>query len=38
MNSRRFRMLVVVDNYTRECLALVAETLNVGIGRVLTRI
>ena len=30
-DSRRFRMLAVVDDYTRECLALVADTSISGI-------
>jgi transposase InsO family protein len=25
-DGRRFRVLVIVDNFTRECLALVADT------------
>jgi transposase InsO family protein len=38
--SRRFRILRVVDDYTWECLALVADTSlsGVGVGRELTRL
>ena len=38
--SRRFRILCVVDDYTRECLALVADTSLSGIrvARELTRL
>lgn len=38
--SRRFRILCVVDDYTRECLALVAETSLSGmrVARELTRL
>lgn len=38
--SRRFRILCVVDDYTRECLALVADTSLSGarVGRELTRL
>ena len=38
--SRRFRILCVVDDYTRECLALVADTslLGVRVARELTRL
>jgi len=31
IDSRRFRMLAVVDDYTRECLALVADTSISGV-------
>lgn len=39
-NGRRFRVLTVVDDYTRECLALVADTSLSGerLGRELDRI
>ncbi|ARW18457.1 Insertion element IS407 uncharacterized 31.7 kDa protein (plasmid) [Komagataeibacter europaeus] len=39
-NGRRFRVLTVVDDYTRECLALVADTSLPGerLGRELDRI
>jgi len=30
--SRRFRILCVVDDYTRECLVLVADTSLLGCG------
>lgn len=33
-DGRRFRVLAVVDDYTRECLALVADTSLPGIRRV----
>ena len=38
--SRRFRILCVVDDYTRECLALVADTSLSGgrVARELTRL
>jgi putative transposase len=38
--SRRFRILCVVDDYTRECLALVADTSlsGVRVARELTRL
>jgi len=38
--SRRFRILCVVDDYTRECLALVADRSLLGarVGRKLTRL
>jgi putative transposase len=34
-DSRRFRMLAVVDDFTRECIALVADTSlsGAGVGR-----
>ena len=38
--GRRFRMLCVIDDYTRECLALVADRSLLGarVGRKLTRL
>ncbi|CCM79565.1 hypothetical protein BN77_p10858 [Rhizobium mesoamericanum STM3625] len=39
-DGRRFRVLTVVDDCTRECLALVADTSlsGLGVGRELDRI
>ena len=40
IDSRRFRILAVIDNFTRECLTLVADTSlsGVRVGRALDAI